>query len=576
MQIKREPLIRTLACAALGVALLAPAAAQAQSAPLARVALNADHAGEVKLGLTASAPEADWGTAGKESALLEVAVDGKAITNVVTFNGAAPLEYDVALGHVEAGAHEITVTLDAAKSPSARAEVTSLKPTLVPESDLVARYAPILYGRNLPTVPGAFENVNTDVPMLAYHVASTDAQGNRVIEYTMTWSNEDGGTNTPSLMARWGRTTDIEWLYRVTVDANGNRITDAYQSSGHGTLPFDGIRENDHPLLQVVTSNNNMASVTDLATSSGYRFFLDSSVALPPNRAREWIMDTNPWAYLVMAKEQTREGKIEAVPNPATAAMSDQRNYLWAEVKKSTSYATPPRSGSWAGTALAAKVGGVWYTSNHGVAGDSIQRDDAAATTIELPAGTKSTDIEAVKAFAVPNGTPGAYSIDVTAINRGFLLGTDYLPGTSFVNWTGKETLTPERTEAILWENTNIAPGTAGGAVPTTLSLAMGTSASFGAFAPGVDKTYTASTTANVISTAGDASLNVSGPDHLTNGAFSLPEALNVNLSKSSWTAPVSNDSVAVAFSQHIGAGDALRTGSYMATLTFTLSTQTP
>ena len=574
MQITR--LIRTLTAAALGAALLTPAAAQAQSAPLASAELNADQPGEAKLALTASAPGADWGTAGKESALLEVAVDGKPVTNVVTFNGAVPLEYDVALGHVAAGKHAITVTLDAAKSPVANAEVTSLKPTLVPESDLVARYAPVLYGRNLPTVPGAFENVNTDVPLLAYHVSSTDAQGNRVIEYTMTWSNEDGGTNTPSLMARWGRTTDIEWLYRVTVDADGNRITDAYQSSGHGTLPFDGIRENDHPLLQVVTSNNNMASVTDVAASSGYRFFLDTSVALPANRAREWIMDTHPWAYLVMAKEQTREGKIEAVPNPATAAMSDQRNYLFAEVRKSTSYATPPRSGSWAGTALAAMVGGVWYTSNHGVAGDSIQRDDAAATTIELPAGTKSTDIQAVKAFAVANGTPGNYSIDVSSINRGFLLGNDFLPGPSFVNWAGKETLTPQRPEAVLWVNTNVVAGGAGGTVPATLALTMGAPASFGAFTPGVDKTYATATTATVTSTAGEAALNVSGPGHLTNGSFSLSEPLGVQLSKSAWTAPASNDTVAVALNQHIGATDALRTGSYSTTLTFTLSTQTP
>ena len=36
------------------------------------------------------------------------------------------------------------------------------------------------------------------------------------------------------------------------------------------------------------------------------------------------------------------------------------------------------------------------------------------------------------------------------------------------------------------------------------------------------------------------------------------------------------NDPVAIAFSQHIGAGDALRTGTYSATLTFTLSTTSP
>jgi hypothetical protein len=38
----------------------------------------------------------------------------------------------------------------------------------------------------------------------------------------------------------------------------------------------------------------------------------------------------------------------------------------------------------------------------------------------------------------------------------------------------------------------------------------------------------------------------------------------------------VSNDPVAIAFKQHIDANDALRTGSYAKTLTFTLSTTDP
>ena len=40
-------------------------------------------------------------------------------------------------------------------------------------------------------------------------------------------------------------------------------------------------------------------------------------------------------------------------------------------------------------------------------------------------------------------------------------------------------------------------------------------------------------------------------------------------------SAPVSND-LTVTFKQHIGANDALRTGTYSKTLTFTLSTTTP
>ena len=42
------------------------------------------------------------------------------------------------------------------------------------------------------------------------------------------------------------------------------------------------------------------------------------------------------------------------------------------------------------------------------------------------------------------------------------------------------------------------------------------------------------------------------------------------------WTAPTSNESVPITFTQAIGANDALRTGTYSKTLTFTLSTTTP
>jgi hypothetical protein len=114
------------------------------------------------------------------------------------------------------------------------------------------------------------------------------------------------------------------------------------------------------------------------------------------------------------------------------------------------------------------------------------------------------------------------------------------------------------------------------GTVPATLSLTLGESASFGAFVPGVARDYTASTTANVISTAGDATLSVSDPGHLSNGAVTLADPLGVTFSKSAWTAPVSNDPVTIMFSQHIGENEPLRTGTYSRTLTFTLSTTSP
>jgi len=133
-----------------------------------------------------------------------------------------------------------------------------------------------------------------------------------------------------------------------------------------------------------------------------------------------------------------------------------------------------------------------------------------------------------------------------------------------------------------------------GATVPATLALAVGSATSFGTFAPGVDRSYEASTTAAVISTAGNATLSVSDPSpnapgHLVNGAFALSEPLEARadarafaplgtgaLPLLAYTGPVSNDAVTIGLRQHIGADQPLRTGAYGKTLTFTLSTTAP
>ena len=142
---------------------------------------------------------------------------------------------------------------------------------------------------------------------------------------------------------------------------------------------------------------------------------------------------------------------------------------------------------------------------------------------------------------------------------------------------------------------TLVAELTVGGTVPPVLALTLGAPASFGTFTPGVAREYSASTTANVISTAGNALLSVADPSdtatgRLVNGAFSLPQALLASgggeflpvggvaapITLRTWSEPVSNDALTIAFRQAIGAGDALRTGTYAKTLTFTLSTTAP
>ncbi|MDA0185376.1 choice-of-anchor M domain-containing protein [Solirubrobacter phytolaccae] len=124
-------------------------------------------------------------------------------------------------------------------------------------------------------------------------------------------------------------------------------------------------------------------------------------------------------------------------------------------------------------------------------------------------------------------------------------------------------------------------PQTVGGSVPPTLSLTLSAPASFGAFTPGVERDYTATTKATVVSSAGDATLTVSDPSpthagHLVNGAFALAQPLQGLGTLKTYAAPVTGDEVPVTFTQRINAGDALRTGTYAKTLTFTLATTAP
>jgi glycerophosphoryl diester phosphodiesterase len=124
-------------------------------------------------------------------------------------------------------------------------------------------------------------------------------------------------------------------------------------------------------------------------------------------------------------------------------------------------------------------------------------------------------------------------------------------------------------------EQTDVA-SSVGGSVAPTLSLALGGPASFGAFVPGVARVYSASTSATVVSTAGDATLTVNDPGHLTNGAFSLASPLGVSISPNAWTGPVTHAESAIELTQPIAANEPLRTGTYAQTLTFTLSTTNP
>jgi hypothetical protein len=424
--------------------------------PDVRVPVLVRRSGEALVDVNAAAPGTDWAVAGAESAVVSIFVDNRYATDLVV-SGAQPLHRQLALGRLTAGIHLLRLHFAGERSAAAARSVVLDPPrvsTYAPGSPdyLALRYAPIVYGRNLADLGSPYQNATTDTPLVAWHEAAPAVTpGHTRLTYSLVWSNEDGGTNTPALMARWGRTTDIEWIYDVEVDENGNRVTgsDTYQAANHQTLHFSGRYEGDHALLETCTSNNNMCDQVD----DPMRFFLSGLQTLPSGQAREYVMDANPWTYQIMAKEMLREGKIEPAgpATPLTPEVSDQRNYLYAVVKKSTD---PANTGtSWVGVSLGVRLrdGDTVYLSHHVDPTWSLQRDDPAATTVELPAGTTPDDIVEVSAHRVVVGTDTGAAVHVTALKRGFLLGQDYLPQQSFLTWNGDVVLDTATTSAVLW-----------------------------------------------------------------------------------------------------------------------------
>ncbi|MFC5833789.1 hypothetical protein [Nonomuraea insulae] len=424
--------------------------------PDVRVPFVVKRSGEALIDLDAAAPGTDWAVKGGESAVVSIYVDNRYTTDLVV-SGDQPLHRQFALGGVGAGPHQLRLRFaadrSAARSTSVRLGAVKVT-TYAPGSTeyLALRYAPIVHGRNNAELGSPYQNATTDTPLIAWHESGPGtAPGRTKLTYSLVWSNEDGGTNTPALMARWGRTTDIEWIYDVEVDEHGRRVagSDTYQAANHETLHFSGKYEGDHALLETCTSNNNMCDqVTD-----PMRFFLSALQTRPADQAREHMMDTNAWTYQIMSKEMIREGKIEVASDttPATPEVSDQRNYLYAVVKKTTD--RPNTGSSWVGVSLGVRLksGDTVYVSNHVDPTWSIQRDDPAATTVELPSGTTADDIEEITANRVVAGTDNGAVLHVTGIGRGFLLGENYLPQQSFLSWNGDVSLDQATPSSVIW-----------------------------------------------------------------------------------------------------------------------------
>jgi hypothetical protein len=418
-------------------------------------------AGEELLDVTAAAPAITWARNGAESAVLRISVDGRYATDDVVME-ATPVTRSFDLGTLPAGRHELRLHFDAASS-SEPAEVVYVSRThfeTVPAGTTAfveLSHSPVLYGRDIAGVnaveTGPYQNAITDTPLVAWHEDTpAPTPGHRVLTYSIIWSNEDGGTSTPALMAMWGRTTDIEWIYHVEVDAAGHTVpgTAEFQSPAHVTASFAGTYEGDRPLLQTCTLNNNVCDKVD----DPMRFSLSTAEGLDgATQAREQVMDANPWTYRIMAEEVRREGKVVADPSPTqTVLIADPEEYLYLVVLKHTVGA--PNGGlPFVGLTVGIRLKGdpTLYRSDQGHVLWSLQRDGAAATTVRLPPGTRPSDIAEIDAIRLAVGRDTGATIQVQAINRAFFLNARDAPRRSFLSGPTPATLTAAAPTAILY-----------------------------------------------------------------------------------------------------------------------------
>src|SRR4051812_27150838 len=136
---------------------------------------------------------------------VDIAVDGEVKTTVLVFGKVGHPAYTTLIHSLAAGRHEIT----ALRSPfwiwPASAAAPTLTAALAPDS-LVVSHAPALWLR-ADTI-----GTSTDLPLVLY-AEDLRVNGSGALRYSYIFSNEDGGTATPALLARWGRTTDIEMAY---------------------------------------------------------------------------------------------------------------------------------------------------------------------------------------------------------------------------------------------------------------------------------------------------------------------------------------------------------------------------
>ncbi len=350
-----------------------------------RIAKKEKPAANVEFGLTlkASVKGASWQKAGAEAAVLTVFVDDEYNQDLILFQGEKIFEYRVLLGELNQSEHKITVVFNEARSaPNARSikiesarafpfENSTANARTTDLSYIAAINSPIIYAR-----PDTIDKFS-DIPLVTYYEVFPNGENNFKIRYTTIFSNEDGGTQTAALMARWGRATDIEWVYEIELK-DDKIVSEIYQGANHETKNFTGRRVfGSHPLVFNTTVNNNFAD----AGCSKLRFAPLAVRADLSKKSRETVMDENGWTYRIMAQELVREGRVNTAKLDANT-IADPRDYIYAEI-----FSEPKNA---AINVEAETSGDGKFSSDAGIAALRVNRKGYVRIAMRLPRETFS------------------------------------------------------------------------------------------------------------------------------------------------------------------------------------------
>ena len=387
--------------------------------------------GDVVATVRAGCAGCAWGEPGHEAAALRLSVDGVYSQHLLLARGEAPADYRITLGTIAAGSHRLAIDRDAGLSATQAGAATIVVADIRVVGDrdeaLAQSMAPILYARA--NTVGRF----TDLPILMWYEVAPTPRG-RQFRYSVIFTNEDGGTATDRLMATWGRTTDIEYVYGVEIDASGRILAEEFQGPGHEVPAFHGRHEARHPLLWVSTDNN---MVSESGTSA-IRYAPAPERFDLTNVSREAVMDRHPWSYALASEEMKREGKI-ADQGPGHNSIPDPRRFVYIEACGDVGDAA---------LAFAVQVRDTWIRSDRGIAQYRIVRDGCFRAAIPLPAAARASDLHALRAMAYTRapaeGQPPVHPrapVILKRVNTAFMLDDRYQPGPPLLRWQGTATV---------------------------------------------------------------------------------------------------------------------------------------